>query len=42
MNKRTNIDGQLNGLTFFAKKFSGTISGFTMVAGFTMMYLMMF
>ena len=42
MNKHTVYSGQVNGLTFFAKKFSGVIAGFTMMVGFTMCYLLTF
>lgn len=42
MNKRFDISGQLNGLSFFTKKYTGMMTGFTMMLGFTMIYLLMF
>ncbi len=42
MNKQTDDNEQVDGISFFAKKYSGVITGFTMMVGFTMVYLLLF
>ncbi len=42
MNKQTDYNEQVDGISFFAKKYSGMTTGFTMMVGFTTIYLLLF